>query len=231
MVSGMGSIQESVDLLKIKTDNLIESKDKGLLLKDDIWGKGALILKSGVYLTEEIINKLLRFGIRRVNVTFNDSVEHEMILEEQNHLMKQFISTQSVLILDKNIIKASLLVRHLIDNGFKGGNIFVTKEPSKINKYFRAKQINFLFIDEDLYEGCAKCVEKYSLLKNTHTFIMINASLVNPLELTEFKKAGISKIKFLLKPIMEEKLNKLVLEALDQNFMDFWNEEDILINY
>ena len=230
MMSGTGTLKESVDLIKLKTDKLIESKDQGLLLKDDIWGKGTLILKSGVYLTEEIINKLLKFGIRKVNVTLDNLVAQEFDVEEQNQLKKQFLCTQSVLIVEKNLINASLLVRQLIDNGFKEGNIFVTKEPTTINKYFRAKHINFLFIDEDLYENCAKCVEKYTLLRNTHTFIMLIAMMANKLELMEFKKAGISKIKFLLKPIMEEKLNRLVLEALDRNFLDFWNEENVLIS-
>jgi len=230
MVSEMGTLKESVDLIKIKTDKLIESKEQGLLLKDDIWGKGTLILKSGVYLTEELINKLLKFGIKKVNVTFDDLAVQEISIEEQNQLKKQFLNTQSVLIVDKNLINASLLVRQLIDNGFKEGNIFVTKESNKINKYFRAKQINFLFIDEDLYESCAKCVEKYTLLRNTHAFIMLNAMMVNTLDLTEFKKAGISKIKFLLKPIMEEKLSRLVLDALNQNFLDFRNEEKALIS-
>jgi len=225
MISGMGTLKESVDLIKIKTDKLIEGKDYSFLLKDDIWGKGTLILRSGVYLTEEIINKLLRFGIRKVNVAFDDLAVEETFIEEQNHLMNQFINTQSVLIVEKNLINASLLVRQLIDNGFKEGNIFVTKEPNTINSYFRAKQINFLFIDEDLYENCKKCVEKYTLLRNTHTFIMVNA-----LKLPEFKKIGISRIKFLLKPIMEEKLGRLVLEALDRNFLDFWNEEEVLIS-
>ena len=224
MVSGTGSLKESVDLIKIKTDNLIEGKESGFLLKDDVWGKGALILKSGAYLTDEVINKLLNFGIKKVSVAPDDLIVEETS-PETYYSLKKFINTQSILIVEKNLINAGLIVKQLINNGFKEGNIFVTKEPHAINKYFRAKQINFLFIDEDLYENCKKCVEKYSLLRNTHTFIMINAT-----DLTEFKKGRISKIKFLLKPIMEEKLNRLVLEALNQNFLDFWNEEDVLIS-
>ena len=225
MMSETGSFKESADLLKIKTAKIIERKECGVLLKDDIWGKGTLILKSGIYLTEEIINKLLKFGVKRVNVAVDDLIIEETNIEEQKRLMKQFINTQSVLIIEKNLINASLLVRLLIDNGFKEGNIFVTKEPSTINRYFRAKQINFLFIDGDLYESCKKCVEKYSLLKNTHTFIMIST-----LDLTELKKAGISRIKFLFKPVMEKKLSRLVLDAINQNFLDFWNEEELLIS-
>lgn len=228
MMSETGSLQESVELIKMKTDKLIEGKECGFLLKDDIWGRGTLILKSGVYLTEEIISKLLNFGVKKVNIDFDDLIIEETTIEEQNKLMKQFIRTQSVLIVEKNLINASLLVRQLIDNGFKEGNIFVTKKPATINSYFRAKQINFLFIEGDLYDSCAKCVEKYTLLKNTHTYIMVNA--LNITEFTEFKKAGISRVKFLLKSYIEEKTNNLILDALNQNFLAFCNEEEALIS-
>lgn len=225
MVSGMGTINESIDLIKIKIDKLMERKEYGFLLKDDIWGKGALILKSGTYLTEEIINKLLKFGVKNVTVALDDIVSEEINIENQNYLMKQFINTQSILIVEKNLINASQLVRQLIDIGFKEGNIFVTKEPASINRYFRAKQINFLFIDEDLYENCKKCVEKYSLLKNTHVYVFVKT-----LDLYQYKKPGISRIRFILKPYSEEKLDKLVLEALNKNYIDFWNEEELLIS-
>jgi len=225
MMPEMESLKASMDLLKIKTENIIERKECGILLKDDIWGKGTLILKSGAYLTEEIINKLLKFGVNKVNVSIDDSKLEEDTVEEQKYIRKQFIGTQSVLIVDKDLFKTSIIVRNLIDNGFKEGNIFVTKELSSINSYFRAKKINFLFIDGDLYENCKKCVEKYSLLKNTHTFILISEKASK-----EFKIIGVSKIKFLLKPVIEEKLNNLISDALNQNFLDFWSEEEVLIS-
>ena len=225
MLSEKRSLKESVDLIKIKTDKLIEGKEYGFLLDDDVWEKDILVLKSGVYLTEEIINKLLKFGVKRVNVDIGKLIVEETNNENQKYLMKQFISTQGVLIIEKNLINASLLVRQLIDNGFREGNIFVTKESNTVNRYFRAKQINFLFIEEDLYESCKKCVEKYSLLRNTHTFIMGNTGGA-----TELQKSVSSKIKFLLKPTIEDKLNRQVLEAFNQNFLDFCNEEEVLIS-
>ncbi len=220
------SLKESVDLIKIKTGRLIEGNEKNLLLKDDIWEKGALIIKSGAYLTEEIINKLLKFGIRKVCVSINNIESKQIVFEKQNHLMNQFINTQGVLIVEKNLINAGTLIKQLVDNGFKEGNIFLTKEPSFINSYFRAKQINFLFIDEDLYESCKKCVEKYSLLRNVHAFVLSNAK--NKFEKT---KIGISKIKFLSKHINEQELSSLIYNALERNYIDFWHyEEEALIS-
>ena len=225
MMSETWSLKKSMELIKLKTDKLIDGKEGGFFLKDDVWGKETLILRSGMYLTEEIITKLMNFGVKKVNVDFDDLIVEEPDKEEQQKLLKHFTATQSVLIVEKNLINASTLVRQLVSNGFKEGNIFVTNNPNTINRYFRAKQINFLFIDEELYEICEKCVEKYSLLRNTHTFIIVNA-----LNLSEIKKVRISRIKFLQKSCSEEKSNNLILEALNQNFLDFCDEEKTLIS-
>lgn len=225
MISGMRTVKESVDLLKLKTDRLVESREGGYYLKEDVWERGTLVLRSGAYLTEEIINKLLKFGVKRVNVDYDDPYAEDSSFGSEDELMKQFIAGQSVLIVDKNLINSSNLVRQLVDTGFSAGNIFVTKEPTSINQYFRAKKINFLFVDDELYDVSAKCIEKYSLLRNTHAFIMLSST-----DLRKFRKAGVSKIKFLLKPVMEEKLKPLLRYALDQNFLDFWAEDEALIS-
>ncbi len=222
----MTAIRESAELLKLKADKLIEIKENGLLLKEDIWEKGTLVLKSGVYLTEELINKLLRFGIKRVNVDLENFSEKNALSEFPESMTKKYIASQSALIVEKNIIDAGLMIKYLIDIGFKGGNIFITKEPNFINRYFGAKKINFLFIDGGLYPKCARCVQKYTSLRNLHAFVLLNSADFN-----EFKKMSkFSKINFLFRPVKENSFKRLVSHALDQNFLDFWTEEDIMIS-
>jgi hypothetical protein len=218
--------------LLIEDEKFLNEQTAGYVLKDDIWDKGALLIKSGTYLTERIIRKLLNFGVKRVNISYEESsLSTEIDLESHvnsiqfyNYSLKQFISSQSVLIVEKSLINASLLVRELIDMGFKDGNIFVTKEPSYINSYFRAKQINFLFIDKELHEKCTKCVEKYSYLRNTHVFLM-----AHPHDLIElYRNVSLGKIKFLLKDEIEDKLKMFVNQGLHQNYLDFWSEEELI---
>jgi len=233
-------LKETMDLIKIKTNKLINSQECGFLLQEDIWGNDTLLLKSGTYLTEDIITRLLNFGIKKVNVAIErvediENINGEEFLEDTQEYsiksIKNFMNTQSILIVEKNLINASLLLRQLINSGFREGNIFVTKEPSSINGYFRAKQISFLFIENELYETCQKCVEKYSLLRNTHVFILGSVREFSR-DKKEGQREGISRIKFLLKPSssIDEKLNNLVMQALNQNFLDFWNEEEVLIS-
>lgn len=215
-------LKESVELLKLKADRLIENG--GLLLKEDIWGRGTLVLKSGTYLTEDIINKLPNFGINEVETASEEEMIEDVIPEineNDEYFVKQFMTAQNVLIVEKNLLEASSVVKPLIDAGFKEGNIFVTREPSTINGYFRVKKFNFLFINQDLYKTAAKCVEKFGLLKNTHVFVISDTN-----NLSALNKSKDSKIKFIYKDIAEEKLHRHVLQALYQDFSEFRNQEN-----
>lgn len=223
MVSKRTNLKKSVELIKLKTDRLIDRSN--FLLKEDIWENGTLIIKSGTYLTYEIINKLLMFGIKQVEASAEEIESQENYesydYDDNEYSLKQFLLTQNVLIVEKNLINASLIAKLLIDRGFKSGNIFVTKEPSTINGYFRAKQFSFLFIDQNLYESSRKCVDKFSVLRNIHVFVLTDTD-----NLLQFKVLDTSKIKFLYKPAIEEKIDKYVLKALHQNYLDFWNNNE-----
>lgn len=223
MISGNISLIESMELIKNKTDNIIKANESSVLLKDDIWGKDTLILKSGVYLTEEIINKLLKFGIKKVNVVLDNMETENSTINEDIRYAKPVIANQNVLIVEKTMLNASMLVKKLLKTGFKEGNIFVTLETGSINKYFRTRHINFLFIDEDLYDSCQKCVEKFSLLRDTHAYIMVNMEGI-----LKFKRKGISEIEFITKPVVQEKLNLTVLTAINHHLSDFYAEEVLI---
>ena len=214
------TIKESVELLKLKAGRLIDSES--LTLKEDIWGKGTLVLKSGAYLTEDIIRKLPNFGIEEIEAEEFEQEYEEVYVSEENEVeVRNFIRSQNVLIVEKNIFDASAIVKPMVDAGFKTGNIFVTREPSAINGYFRAKKFNFLFINQELYETAVKCVEKFSVLKNTHVFVISETDNVAALNLPKN-----SKIKFLYKEAGEDQIIANVLQALHNDFSELINEEE-----
>jgi len=216
--------KEVFDLLRLKTDRFLKKTESNLLIKEDIWENGTLVLRGGVYLTDELISKLLKFGIKRVNVDVENLPADSAFSEFPDEMNKKFISTQCALIVEKNMINAGHVIKNLTDIGFKGGNIFVTKEPGFINRYFSVKKINFLFIDGDLYPKCARCVQKFTALRNTHAFVLINSG-----ESADFKKLEKSpKILFLFQPVKENTIKKFLHNALEQNFIDFWTENQAL---
>ncbi len=220
--------ESNVDLLKLKLEALLEKEGNNLVLKNDIRDDNRLLIRSGRYLTETVIEKLLNFGVNNVEVDFDsiDSAEFEKMKKEET-FKEQFVKTQSVLVVEKNIIDASSLVRTLVDCGFKEGNIFVTKEPNNINKYFRAKKINFLFIDALLYAKCSRCVDKYSLLRSNHTFVLAETEK----SLISIKRSICSaEIKPIVKSIQEKILPKLLADSLNENLLEFYLEENLLIS-
>jgi len=208
----------------IELQNSNYKNKKGIMLSDDIWGNGALLLRSGAYLTEEIISKLLRFGVKKVNVKVEEQ-NQEQEIEEQSAILADFLSVQKSLIIGNSQNMANYLTKSLVQCGFDRDNIYTTNDISSINNYFRACPINYIFIEGNFYKTCKKCVEKYSLLKNTHTFVISEIT-----DAAEFRRNSFSKIKILTKPLKENVLNSAVLEALDQNYEYYWNEDELLIS-
>ncbi len=207
-----------VNLLKLKADKIFQNKNLNVVLNDDIWGEDTLLLRSGRYLNEDLINKLLNFGIKNINVNF---VEKNEDVKEQEFVVNEFIKNQNVLIVEKNILNTAWFVRNLIDIGFSEGNILITGDYNFINQYFRVKKINFIFIGLPLYEKCIKCINKYSLLRHTHAFVIMESRD----SLRKIENNYSSEVKFLRKPLSSKTFNALINRALSTNLLDFYTEE------
>jgi len=204
-----------IDLISLKAANILEKQNLNIILNDDIWDKETLIIKSGGYLTESLITKLINFGIREVSVDFAP--------EEQDaaSLLQDFTKTQSALIIADNLADLGWLDKNLIDAGFDKKNIFLTDNYNSINKFFRSRVINIIFISSVFYEKSHKCVDKYSLLRNTHAFVILEEN-----ESARKLKTGYnSHVKFLIKPLYAKRLKFFINQAVNQNFLDFHMDE------
>lgn len=205
-----------IDLLDLKTEKLLQNKNVSIILQDDIWDKDILLLKGGRYLTESLINKLINFGIKRINA---DVVEKNVEKLANAHSIKDFTANQCALIVEDSIINASWLVRHLVDIGFAPKNIFITADYNAINQYFRVKKINFIFTNHAIYEKCKKCIDKYSHLRDVHAFItMENAKKLNP--------DSNSTINCIDKSNYPDDFKNSVKQALNANFLYFYLGEN-----
>lgn len=217
-----------VDLIRLKAEKFLQNGKFGIMLNDDIWEDGTLLVKSGKYLTDSLLSKLINFGVKKVNVNFVEK-EAEMILLEQEavknfepeYVSNNFVKTQNVLIIENNLINASWIVRSLIDIGFSEGNIFVTANYNSINKYFKVKKINFMFIGLSLYEKCSKSFNKYSLLKNTHSFALIEKGDT----VRKIKNNYACDVKFLMKPLGYKYFKTLISKAINENMHDVYLDE------
>ena len=221
MVVKNKSIKNYVDLIWLKAGKMLENEHLSIILDDDIWENDMLIVKSGRYLTEKLINKLLNFGIKKVNVNFEDTESNENYKKNENILINKFIKTQNVLVIENNFLNTGWLVKNLLTSNFNKNNIFVTSAYNSINKYFRSKKINFIFISCALYEKCQKCVDKYSLLKDTHVFVIMEKDD----SARKIKNNYNSDIRFLIKPLSIKRFNFFIKQVLNLNLLNFYMDD------
>lgn len=206
-----------IDLIRLKAAKILQQQDINIVLEDDIWDKDTLILKSGGYLTENLINKLINFGIKKVSVNFSQKTKEQ----RDTGLYQNFVKNQSVLVIENNLPNISWLTKSLIHSGLQRSNIFITDDYNSINKYFKNKKINFIFLSASFYEKCQKCIDKYSLLRNMHVFVLMEEND----SARKLKNGYSSDIKFIIKPISTKKLKFFTNRALNQNFLDFCTED------
>ncbi len=211
------STRNYIDLISLKASKMLEKQNFDIILNDDIWDNNTLIVKSGGYLTDSLINKLINFGIEEVSVDFAEKA----VKPQDINLFKLFINDRNVLIVDNNLHQISWLVKNLVNYGFDKAGISITDNYNYINKIFRAKKISLIFTSSYFYEKCGKCIDKYSLLRNTHAFVIMEQN-----ETARKLKSGYnSEVKFIRKPLNTEMLKFFINQPLGRSFLDFYTEE------
>lgn len=213
--------ENPISLNKIKTDKILDKYS--LVLKNDIWKKGLLLLRSGLYLSEEVVDKLINFGIQEVNVHYyEDNCEEERYVEM---LKRNMLKAENVFIFDKNIRNSVYLANILIHTGYKRGNIFTLTQAKYTGKYFKTKKPDYLVIDyESNSENFINILKE--VYSNTHIFLMVDEETKN---LTSFKKLQNSlkafKINLVSKPVSLGYFLKLINDCIDSDFSELLKNE------
>lgn len=193
-----------IDLIRLKTAKMLDPDNLNFVLNDDVWERDTLIVKSGGYLTNELINKLINFGIKEVSIDFPEAYE--------------FAQTQNIAIIDNSLVTAAWLVKNLKKLGFDKENVSMTSNYNSINNLFRNQKINFVFINSSLYEKCQKCIDKYSLLRNTHVFVVMDKGD----SVRKLRNSYTSDVKFLFNPLNAKVFSIYVNRALNTNLLDYY---------
>ncbi|OGI16683.1 MAG: hypothetical protein A2287_03975 [Candidatus Melainabacteria bacterium RIFOXYA12_FULL_32_12] len=220
-----------VNLKTLKSKFYREFSNFTLVLKDDIWKRGILILRGGKYLTEDMIDRLLNFGINEVNIHLDedDCEEEHKAVEE---LKRNFIKTQNILLIDKDFDDMGYIVKNLVNIGFNKKNIYVSTDIKVINKYLQDRIPDYLFVSyKPGIEAYIKAIREVEVLKDIHIFLTasIDESELGIRELEN--KADSLSTKFILKPVIAGYLKKLVSQTIDQDFCKLLKNEDNTNSY
>jgi len=215
-------LENPVNLRKIKNEKILEKYS--LVLKDDVWKKGLLLLGKGLYLSEEVIEKLINFGVKEVSVHYYEDNfgEEEKYIEM---LKRNFLKDQRVFIFDKNIKNSVYFANILIHIGYKRGNIFALSNSKNTVKYFKNKKPDYLVIDyESNSENIINIIKE--AYNSTHIFLIVNEDTKKS---ESFKKLQNSlkyfKINFVSKPMSLGYFLRLISDCIDSDFSELLKNE------
>src|SRR3989339_431266 len=210
-----GFFKNPVNLKNLKISNVLNDPTVNLVLKEDIWLRGILILRSGKHLSETIIDKLVNFGINEVNVNIEKDNYIRDEYEAIEDLKKNFIESQNILIIDEDLKEIRSIARHLTDIGFQEDHIFGSTDARAIDNYIQDKVPDYLFINYDgETESYIRTMRQF--LVDTHVFLTasLNKADINKLE----DKSGILDSKFIAKPLIAGQIRNLISRCIDQDF-------------
>lgn len=213
MLTNMPVYSMLTNPVRLKTIKECKLFKLNLTLKDDLWNKEILLLKSGKNLTEDIIDKLLNIGILEVNIIVNENnftkEEHDSI----NNLKNNFTNKQTVFIFSKKLREASFIVKELINFAFKKNNLFVISDNKNLIKYFKIKNPSYIFLDNDFYNENSKILHHILLQrKNSHLILLKNKISYQSKTIEHLKP------KMLENPIQNLHLKQTIRECVDNDF-------------
>lgn len=172
MIAG-NLLRNPVSPKMLKINHFFEKENLKLVLKKDIWKKNTLILKSGKCLNQEILEKIINFGISEIYVNYEHKLNPDMDL--LNNLKQNFLSSQKVLIIENDQKNTNIVVKFLQKKGFQDKNIIISNNVNSIDLYF-AKSLHYIYVDFDLYNQMDDTL-KSNVSSAYHKFIMYNFDL------------------------------------------------------
>jgi|GEM_PF-3467994 len=215
-------LENPVSLQKIKNEKLL--KKYSLILKADVWKQGLLLLRRGLYLSEELIDKLINFGIENINVDYYEDcyADEEKYIEM---LKQNFLKNQVVFIFDKNVRNSVYLANILMHAGYKKGNIFALSNNKYVSKYFKNRRPDYLIID---YESNSENIT--DILKEvdsyTHIFLTVEESTKKSREFIKFQNnTKFFKINLITKPLSLGVFLRFISDCIDSDFSDLLKNE------
>jgi hypothetical protein len=219
-------LSNPVNLKELKDSCTFENSD--FILKDDIWLKGILLIRSGKYLTESIIDKLMNFGIYEVNIHLNRAVDYTEESNATRELKENYMKTQSILIIDKDFNEIKRLEKTLVNIGFKEKNIQEATNIRVLTRYFQNKPPDYLFINGHYWgiKNYLSYIRSSKTLKNMHIFLLSDEFELQKPEIN----AENFNARLIHKPVIEEQLKNLVIKHVDEDFSNLLKNDIYIMN-
>lgn len=213
-----GLFKNPMPLYNLLRKDVREAMDMQVILTEDLYYRGVLIVKAGSFLDEEMLYKLLNFGFKRVNILLPDDKELGSKPQKLSllQLKKQYLAAQKCIIADKDGHFINQLVSMVKASYIKEENILAFNNSIPIKKSIEEHQPRYIFIDLNLYPHHGlKVIKDIRSYSNAHIFLtaLIDKSKMHLCEKlrTEVQNYNAT---LLLKPVSSVQLRMLLLDSV-----------------
>lgn len=212
------SLKNPVPLYNLLRKDVREALEEQIILTENLYYRDVLIIKSGAFLDETLIYKLLNFGFKKVSIVLPEAKPQTTDFENLSilQLKKQLLKTQKCLIADKNAYHINELIAVLTASYINEDNIIAVNNSLPVKKLILEKQPKFVFIDLNLYpKHGLKVIKEISKHATGHVFLTALADeskveLINKLKL----EVATCNAQLLLKPIVPVPLRTILLDCV-----------------
>lgn len=194
-----------VDLSWFGSDYFTDNPYYNFILNDDVWLDNILLIKKGNSLNQIIVNKLMKFGIKKIQIDINTKPPVKSSYQELDN--RNSIAAQSVLIVQKTYKEISVIAKALLESGFKNENVFAATNPQSTEKYLANKQLLYIFMDYEFFDEKIKNTIKDNCNERIINVFLSNSPANTVISAEEFQEN--INIKIMLKVI-----NSIYIRAL-----------------
>ncbi|MEW5821498.1 MAG: hypothetical protein AB1782_15000 [Cyanobacteriota bacterium] len=218
-MSTSGSLKNPVPLYNLLRKDVRDTVDGQVILSEDLYYRGVLILKTGTFLDDETIYRLLNFGFKKVNIILPDSNESKIPGFENVSILqlkKQYLKGQKCLVADKDGKQINELISMICASYIKETNIYAVNNSIPIKKLIDERHPKFVFIDLNLYPNHGlKVIKEVRNHTNAHLFLtaLVDQSKTNLIDKLK-SEVALYNTTLLLKPISSIHLRHLILESV-----------------
>lgn len=226
-MSNTSLLTNPVSLRRLTELSLPNQNDYALVLRDDIWKRGTLLLRRGKYLTLDIIDKLLKFGIFEVNVHLLNERYDEQEYAVVDEFKGNFSKSQNILIIQKSFKEISSIAKILKEMRFNENNIYASTDIRHIKRYFEKIPPAYLFIEaEFIMQIPENILVNLRNINDVHIFVFVSNENISAIQELEGKYAELA-IKTIVKPTMTSHLKDLLYQCIDSDFIKILKNEEI----
>lgn len=170
-----GSFKNPMPLYNLLRQDIRQALGDNIILSEDLYFRGVLIIKAGSFLDDETIFRLLNFGFKKASILLPEAKDkNQPVIQNMSllQLKKQYLATQKCLVADKDGYFINEIINALKASYVKEEHVYAVNNSIPIKKILEDKNPNYIFIDLNLYPSHGlKIIKEIRRTTAAHIFL------------------------------------------------------------